>query len=58
MWEKFQNWVGLQDVKYTVWATFLLFSVPAVSVNLQHSDIIPTYPMTFFISMLGQSRPF
>lgn len=57
MWEKFQNWGGLQDVKYTVWAT-LLFPVPAVSVNLQHSDIILTYPMTFFISMLGESRPF
>jgi hypothetical protein len=37
---------------------FLVFPVPAVSVNLQHSGIIPTYPKILFISMLGQSRPF
>jgi hypothetical protein len=37
---------------------FFIFSAPAVSVNLQHPAIIPTYPMILFISMLGQSKPF
>jgi hypothetical protein len=34
-------------------ARFLVFPLPAVAVNFKNPSFIPAYPVTLFLSMLG-----
>jgi hypothetical protein len=43
--------IGL--VEHAIWADSLLLPIPAVTFNFQNRSIIPAYPMSFFIGMLG-----
>jgi hypothetical protein len=43
--------IGL--VKHSILARFVIFPVPAITFNFQNPSVIPAYPMTPFIGMMG-----